>query len=268
MTLTETSTSQRVEFDPALAQRLTAAYMTADVVKQRGRTLAGLALQPGERIIDIGGAPGYLARDMATVVGSRGSVSIVDASEPMLQAARELCAHTPSIETRSGDAQALPYADEEFDVAVATQVLEFVPDVDGALREARRVLRPGGRALVLDTDIDSIIWSCPDAELTARILGAWERHHTDAHLPRSLLGRLRRSGFIVDAVSVIPIVNTSYDETTLSFHLSKQIAEQAKKSGAIAPDDAHRWLADLEERHRAADYFFSLNRHVFTAHKD
>jgi arsenite methyltransferase len=268
MAPTQTSSPRRVEFGSALAQRLAAAYMTSDVIEQRRQTLAALALQPDERIIDIGGAPGYLALDMAAVVGSGGSVSVVDNSESMLEAAREICAGKPVVEVRWGDAQALPYADEEFDVAVATQVLEFVPDVDGALREARRVLKPGGRALVLDTDIDSVIWSSSDAALTVKVIGAWERHHTDAHLPRSLLGRLRRSGFIVDSVTVIPIVNTSYDETTLSFHLSRQIAEQAKKSEAVAPEDTQRWLADLEQRGHSANYFFSLNRYVFTAHTD
>src|SRR5579859_1033014 len=229
MTSTETSTRQHVEFDPALAQRLTAAYMTPDVIEQRRQTLAALALRPAERIIDIGGAPGYLALDMAAAVGSGGGVLVVDNSETMLRAAREICAHNPSVEIRSGDAQELPFADREFDVAVATQVLEFVPDVDRALREVCRVLKPGGRALFLDTDIDSIIWSSSDAALTAKLMGAWERSQVDGHVPQTLAARLARAGFVVDAVTAIPVVNTSYDATSLSFHLSKQIAERAQK---------------------------------------
>jgi ubiquinone/menaquinone biosynthesis C-methylase UbiE len=267
MTATEIPAPQRVEFDPAVAQRLTAVYMTPDVIEQRRQTLAALALRPGERVVDIGGAPGYLALDMALLVGTDGSVSVVDSSESMLQAARDACAQNASIDIRLGDAQALPFSDAEFDVAVSTQVLEFVPDVDGALAEVNRVLKPSGRLLVLDTDVDTIVWSSSDAELTRRLLIAWEQRHTDAHLPRTLLSRLRRAGFGIDGVTVIPVVNTAYDATQLSFHLSKQIAQQAEKSGAVTSDEAQTWLHDLEERGRTGGYFFSLNRHVFTAHR-
>jgi arsenite methyltransferase len=48
-------------------------------------------------------------------------------------------------------AQRLPYPEDTFDLAVSTRVLEYVPDVAAALAEVYRVLRPGGRLLVLDT---------------------------------------------------------------------------------------------------------------------
>jgi ubiquinone/menaquinone biosynthesis C-methylase UbiE len=86
---------------------------------------------------------------------------------------------------------------ESFDVAVATQVLEYVKDVPGALTAMARVLRPGGRVLVLDTDWDSIVWHSSDEERMARVLAAWEQHPVDPHLPRRLRGWLERAGLQV-----------------------------------------------------------------------
>jgi SAM-dependent methyltransferase len=218
-------------------------------------------------VIDIGGAPGFLARDIAPLVGPDGRVVVVDNSDSMLQAARNTCAGELTIEVVKGDAQHLPAEDTEFDVAVATQVFEFVPDVDAALTEAYRVLRAGGRIVVVDTDSDSTVWASSDAALTSKLLSAWDQRHADPHLPRSLSTRLRRAGFEIDQVTAIPIVNTTYDPSTLSFHLSRQIAEHAVKAAAVAAEDAERWLTDLAELHRDGCYFFSVNRYVFCAHR-
>jgi arsenite methyltransferase len=79
----------------------------------------------------------------------------IDTSETMLARARRRDA---PVEYGVGDALALPFPDEHFGVAVCTQVYEYVEDIAAALTEARRVLRAGGRLLVLDTDWDSIVW--------------------------------------------------------------------------------------------------------------
>jgi SAM-dependent methyltransferase len=60
------------------------------------------------------------------------------------------------------DACALPFQDESFDAVVCTQVYEYVQDIAKALSELVRVLRPSARALVLDTDWDSIVWHSGD----------------------------------------------------------------------------------------------------------
>jgi ubiquinone/menaquinone biosynthesis C-methylase UbiE len=98
---------------------------------------------------------------MAGEVGTDGRVHGIDPSESMLASARRRDA---PVEFGTGDALALPFPDEHFDVAVCTQVYEYVEDIAAALVEARRVLRPGGRLLVLDTDWDSIVWHSSDPQ--------------------------------------------------------------------------------------------------------
>jgi SAM-dependent methyltransferase len=63
---------------------------------------------------------------------------------------------------------------------------EYVQDATAALGEAFRVLRPGGRLLVLDTDWGSIVWHSGDAERMRRVLAAWEEHLVDPHPPPRL----------------------------------------------------------------------------------
>src|SRR4051812_22521173 len=141
-----------LDFDEENARRLVAVYTTPDVVAQRRAIREALALRPGEQVLDIGSGPGLLAAEMAEEVGAEGGVHGIDPSDSMLAIARR---RGNPVDYRAGDALALPFRDEQFDVAVSTQVYEYVEDIEGALAEARRVLRPGGRLLVLDTDWDS-----------------------------------------------------------------------------------------------------------------
>ena len=168
-------------FDEEASRRSEATYMTADVVEQRRAVRAALALRRGEKVLDIGAGPGLLAHEMAAEVGAEGSVDGIDPSESMLVLARRRRPPDGAAETRlvAGDACALPFPDASFDAAVATQVYEYVQDMPAALAEAFRVLRPGGRLLVLDTDWGSIVWHSGDAERTRRVLAAWDEHLVD-----------------------------------------------------------------------------------------
>jgi len=131
-----------LDFDEENARRLEAVYTTPDIVEQRRAIRAALSLRPGERVLDIGSGPGFLAAEMATEVGLDGRVHGVDPSESMLAIAHRRGA---PVEYRTGEALALPFPDEHFDGAVCTQVYEYVEDIMAALAEARRVLRTGGR---------------------------------------------------------------------------------------------------------------------------
>jgi arsenite methyltransferase len=209
-------------------------------------------VEPGEHVLDIGSGPGFLAAEMAAEVGPDGHVVGVDPSESMLALARS---RGDSVHYASGDALALPCEDETFDAAVATQVYEYVADMPGALAEARRVLKPGGRLLILDTDWDSIVWHSSDPERMRRVLLKWNDHLADPYLPRRLPGLLRDAGFdVLDAV-IIPILNRGQADD-LSRGIMPMIA-----SFVGDPE----WAEDL--RSLGDDYFFSLNRYVFTARK-
>jgi arsenite methyltransferase len=254
-----------MDFDERTSRHVEAVYTTPDVVEQRRLVIEALDLQPGDHVLDIGSGPGFLACEMAAVVGEEGSVHGVDPSESMLAIAaqRERVAGSAPTEFRTGDALALPYPDASFDAAVSTQVYEYVEDMPAALADARRVLRPGGRLLVLDTDWDSIVWRSSDRDRMRRVLAAWDEHLADPHLPARLTGLLRDAGFTVTLRKTIPILNAGLRSDTYSAGLIGFITGFVAGRQGITEDEARAWADDLAAQ--GDDYFFSINRYVFVA---
>ncbi len=258
---------QGLEFEGEAARRLEAVYATPDVVGQRCEVLRALELGSGERVLDIGAGPGFLAFDMALTVGPSGRVRGIDISEGMLALSKARCADHPWVEFQSADATRLPFPDGDFDVAVSTQVYEYVAEITTALAELHRVLRPGGRALILDTDWDSIVWHSSDRERMNRVLEAWDEHLVDPYLPRTLAPKLKQAGFAVRRRDVIPLVNPELHVNTYSHGMMGLIASYVAGRRGVTREEAEAWAADLQALGKAGEYFFSLNRYLFLAVK-
>jgi arsenite methyltransferase len=248
-----------LHFDEETARQVEHVYLTPDVVEQRRLTREALAVRGGEKVLDIGSGPGLLAAELAD---QGADVLGVDPSESMLAMARRR--EIPRAEFEVGDALSLPVADASFDVAVSTQVLEYVEDVAAALREAHRALRPGGRLLVLDTDWDAIVWQTADLDRMRRVLAAWAEHLADPYLPRRLPRLLRETGFKLSHTAVLPILNHPYDADTYSAGLIPVISGFVAGRGGVSEDEAAAWADELTGL--GEDYFFSINRYVFIAH--
>lgn len=103
------------------------------------------ALQQGERLLDVGCGTGVAARLAAEQVAPTGTVTGVDPHPGMLGVARRT---SPDIEWHRGTAEDLPLPDESFDAVVCSLSFQFFADKARALQEMRRVLAPGGRAVL------------------------------------------------------------------------------------------------------------------------
>lgn len=252
-------------FSSGAAEKLIAAYQTPDLARQREATLRRLNLKPGERVIDVGCGPGFLCESMAAAVGPTGRVVGIDISEDFIDFATKH-KHSDHIEYRVSNATALPAESMQFDVAVSTQVIEYVADADAALGEIARVLRPGGRAIIVDTDFDSWVWHATDAERMTQIMKGWEMHCADPRLPRTLIPRLRAVGLQLVDVEGYPIINTTYCSRDFSHGLSHLIGDFLLTRG-FEKRILNDWLADLLETEQRSASFFSLNRYFFAVEK-
>ena len=254
-----------LEFDEEASRTVEAVYSTADVVEQRRIIVAALDPRPGERILDLGCGPGFLAAEMAEALGPEGVVHGVDASPSMLAIAarREHSDRAAPVELSEQDAARLRFPDASFDAAVSTQVYEYVPDMPAALAEARRVLVPGGRLLVLDTDWDSIVWRSSDDRRMQRVLTAWDEHLVHRDLPRRLPELLGRGGFTLRRCTVVPLLNVGYAHETFSAGILDLIRSFVGGRRGVTAAEAGAWAADL--RSLGDRYFFSLNRYLFLA---
>jgi ubiquinone/menaquinone biosynthesis C-methylase UbiE len=261
--------STGLQFDEGASRRVEAIYSTPDVVGQRQAVLQALELRPGERVLDVGSGPGFLAADMAVAVGDSGRVRGIDISESMVAISQNRCANFSHVAFQVGNATRLPFPDGEFDVAVSTQVYEYLSDSDltSALAELHRVLRPRGRALILDTDGDSLVWHSTDRTRMARVLAAWEEHCADFHLPPKLSTRLTRVGFSIRRRDVIPLFNPGYDPNTYSYGLIDLIVAFTPGKRGVTKEETRAWAEDLRRLGKEGSYFFSLNRYLFIAIK-
>lgn len=116
-------------------------------------------LTPGATVLDIGCGPGTITADLATLV-SPGRVTALEVTDAALELARaEIKARgLITVDFTAGDVHALDFPDDTFDVVHAHQVLQHVGDPVAALREMRRVTRPGGLIAVRDSDYAAFAW--------------------------------------------------------------------------------------------------------------
>lgn len=111
----------------------------------RGQALRRARLKAGAQVLDVGIGTGLVAREALKIIGPEGKLVGVDPSPGMMGQA-----HLPGVELRAGRAEALPCADASFDFICMGYALRHLSDLSAAFAEFERVLRPGGRLLVLE----------------------------------------------------------------------------------------------------------------------
>lgn len=159
----------------------------------RQRVCAGL----GGRVVEIGFGSGHNVPFYPDTVTE---VTAVEPSEGSWRLAQDRVSASPIPVERSGlDGQSLPFPDHSFDAALSTWTLCTIPDPVLALREVRRVLRPGGRLHFLEhglaPDMKVQRWQRRLEPLNKRMAGG-------CHLSRPILEVLRTAGFTLDEVDV------------------------------------------------------------------
>jgi ubiquinone/menaquinone biosynthesis C-methylase UbiE len=210
----------------------------------------------GARVLEVGCGGGPVLRALAPRVGPRGEVVGLDPSVAFLALARQTAMReglADAITLHAGAAQALPYRDATFDVALAVTTLNHLDEVERAVAEVVRVVRSGGRVGVFENDSESAIVAHPDRALTRRIVAAYADHASmDSWLARRLPGMLAAAG--LGEVAIRAFTTLERDPAGWFAHLTAFRAEAAVRVGAITEQERDTWLAALRAQQAAGRF--------------
>jgi SAM-dependent methyltransferase len=162
-----------------------AAFATSEGPDPRELLFAAIAEARPRRVLEVGGGEGELATRIVRELGAE--LVGIDQSARMVEIQRRL-----GIDARVGDVLELPFADGEFDVAVAAWMLYHVPEVERALGELARVLRPGGRLVVVTNSADHLRELTDLAGLTSLMSDTAFRSDSGGELLRRHFARVER----------------------------------------------------------------------------
>ena len=254
-----------VTFNAEQARKTDRAYNTPDMARQRLRALELLQPRAGEHVLDVGCGTGLLAQELAALVGASGRVVGVDVSRDMLDLAEGRCSDVAQVRFVEGSATSLPDDDSGFDAVTCTQVLLYVAEVEQALAEMHRVLKPGGRIVIVETDWRGLVLNSFDDKLTRKMIRAWDQTVSSPNLPTQLGPLLRAQGFQAVRAEAFPILSTSFVDGGWPAQMAQQFAHYAREQGAVSGDEADAWFGDLRRTGTEGGFFFCVNRFLFAA---
>lgn len=256
-----------VVYDDKAAQHIERSYQTPDIVRQRLAVLSTLSLQLGESVLDAGCGTGLLLELLAESVGQAGNAQGIDYSNDMLAVARSRCGDLSQVSLAQGSVEQLDFESASFDAVTCTQVLLYVDDVEKALHEMTRVLKPGGRLVIVETDWDGAILNSSDKLLTRIIFDAWDTAVSNPNLPRRLKPMLASAGLSRIRVDAVPIINTQFSDIEFARSMVGNFADIAIEHDVITEQQGKSWQQDLQTLADRGEFFFSVNRFIVSAVK-
>ena len=126
-----------------------------------------------------------------------------------------------------------------------------------------RILKPGGRALILCTDWDTLIWNIDDQGRMHRILSAFEAHCADPRLPRTIANRILNTGFNIVEQDVYTVLNPKYDANTYCYGVIDFIVSYVAEKNEEMAKEAKAWADEMRKKGKDNSFFCSINRYIF-----
>ncbi|MEM0905867.1 MAG: methyltransferase domain-containing protein [Pseudomonadota bacterium] len=254
-------------FNADTTRQMELAYSGSDVTRRRRASFDAVNPEPGETIIDIGCGPGLLTLELARTLGSEGRVVAVDPSQDMRLAAAERCSAFPSVSVVAGTAASLPVGDCGANKAVSVQVFEYLDDIPAAVREAHRVLKPGGRLVVSDFHFGTWVWFSDNPERMNRMIAAWDHHFTERGVPALLPPILKEAGFRLERITPITVFDHVLRPDGLAQMLLTMMESFVVKKGLVDDDVAKAWSQEQKALAQSGRFFFSLTHFIVEARK-
>ena len=186
----------------------------------------------------------------------------IDNSQSMVDEARQrnVGCELP-LQFELGDAGHLRWHSDYFDACPADRVFQHLPDPERTLNEMLRVLKPGGRVLVVDRDSGMVAVDASDVETTRVVLNRACAGIRNGWMARGLCGLFKKSGVINAEVQTKSISINSFvvADTLLDLRV---VLDHAIAEKLVSRDAAARWLDDLLERDAASKFFARVTLYI------
>lgn len=248
------------------AEYLRKAAEIAKTLKQRSYEL--MHIQEGAHVLDVGCGPGIDTIPLAAQVGGSGRVSGVDIDSDMLNEAEQAAAGagvTERVEHLYGDVLALPLEDDSVDACRAERLLQVLPkDIsqNEVVAEMLRVLKPGGRMVLVDADWNSASVDYPDWQLERRLMHFFTEHmRPNGNAGRTLMRLLHEQGLVEVEVELFPMLMVDYAQTPFEDWLVKEAVD----AGIASTDEMRNWQQELNRRNAAGSFYSTVNMVVAAA---
>ncbi|MFC9893010.1 methyltransferase domain-containing protein [Nocardia sp. NPDC127579] len=224
-----------------------------------------LALRPGEHAVDIGSGTGSEVMAFADAVGPTGAAVGVEPDPHLLASAERRAEQAGSrAKFHSGDAYGLPFGADSFDAALCERVFQHLTAPARAAAEIARVLRPGGRAVVVDVDWGTAIVHPGDRSVVREVIDTLVAATTNPFSGRRLPGLLTTAGLVIDDIGSHALVQ---DRTVGAGALVQRISAMAVARGAIGEAQRDALLADLAGGAENGDIHLSVTMFAVLARK-
>jgi len=220
-------------------------------------------IEPGCSVLDVGCGFALETLRLAAMVKPGGSVSGIDKSIDFITEARNRArARGLQIDFRVGDAQDLPYAGASFDCVRAERLLIYLDEPAQAVREMRRVARPGGRIAIIEPDFSTTTINLPDRPMVRRALA----HEVDAAVVKSWLpGPLRDILADLDLTDVRIDTRVLILPQDLAATYFSGVGKHAAAAGALTAAELEAWLKGVAELQVTDRLFGTVGYLLFTA---
>lgn len=200
------------------------------------------APHPGETVVDVGSGTGTVVRRLAAIVGP-GRVTGIEPN-PRLRAVAEQRTPDdgPEVGYRYGTATDLPFDDDSVDLVWCERVLQHLYEPAAAVAEIARVLRPGGRAVLLDSDHRTRVTSDVDPDVDARLLAVFLASQPNPSAARRIPRQVRDAGLTLepDIGSSALIMPASLVAGSAMLEMNAALAVESGAVTRVEADDALR----------------------------
>jgi ubiquinone/menaquinone biosynthesis C-methylase UbiE len=223
----------------------------ADIMNLRAEAAKCLNLVIGNKVLDVGCGIGGATFPIADTTGPTGLAAGIDISSAMIEVANRRAGNRPGFEFRVGDACAIPYPDGFFDAARTERLFLYLPNRLAAIHEMKRVVKPGGRVCLIDTDIDSTAIYSTNPTLTRKMTSIVAASMPNPNSARELPALARQAGLGDIKIGTFALATPhAFFVRAMAGSLSK-----AAEDGILPRAEVDECLVEQASLHATGDFF-------------